>query len=94
MKIVRMKKGSWGKINAFFDIQTTEGFVIKGFKIIDGAESKFVGFPSQQDAEGKYFDTIHADKNVKDQVSSLAFKAYADDSEEELVGSSQEDVPF
>ena len=34
MKIERINKGSWGKIRAFFDIRTEEGFVVKGFKII------------------------------------------------------------
>ena len=28
MKIERINKGSWGKIRAFFDIQTAEGFTI------------------------------------------------------------------
>ena len=34
MKIERINKGSWGKIRAFFDIRTEEGFIVKGFKII------------------------------------------------------------
>ena len=34
MKIERMNKGEWGKVKAFFDVRTEEGFVIKGFKIL------------------------------------------------------------
>ena len=34
MKIERMKKGSCTKVRAYFDLTTSEGFVIKGFKII------------------------------------------------------------
>ena len=36
MKIERMNKGTWGKLRAFFDVQTDEGFTIKGFKIVEG----------------------------------------------------------
>ena len=44
MKISRMKVGSWGKLKAFFDIETQEGFFVKGFKIIDGINGYFVFF--------------------------------------------------
>ena len=35
MKISRMKVGSWGKLKAFFDIETEEGFFVKCFNIVD-----------------------------------------------------------
>ena len=38
-----MNKGEWGKIKAFFDLRTDEGFVIKGFKLIHGINGLFVG---------------------------------------------------
>ena len=62
MKIDRMNKGSWGKVRAFFDLQTEEGFTLKGFKLIDGISGLFVGFPSQKDQDGEYRDTIWAEK--------------------------------
>ena len=96
MKIARIKKGSWGKVVAFFDLEVM-GFVLKGFKIIDSENGMFVGFPSQQDKNGEYFDTIHASKDVKDQVYKLAMTAYGnEETNQELVGSSSddEDVPF
>ena len=39
MKIERINKGSWGKVRAFFDVTTSDGFTIKGFKIIEGINS-------------------------------------------------------
>ena len=30
MKISRMNKGNWGKVRAFFDLTTQDGFTIKG----------------------------------------------------------------
>ena len=36
MKISRLSKGEWGKVRAFFDLETEDGFVIKGFKLVEG----------------------------------------------------------
>ena len=74
-----MTKGSWGKIRAFFDLQTEEGFTIKGFKLVDGTNGMFVGFPSQKGGDGGYRDTIWALRELKDQVTLLAKKVYTSD---------------
>lgn len=79
MFIERMNKGSWGKIRAFFDVQTEEGFTIKGFKLVEGTNGIFVGFPSQKSSDGEYRDTIWADKDLKGLVKGLADKVYASD---------------
>ena len=76
MKIERMTKGSWGKIRAFFDLQTEEGFTIKGFKLGEGINGLFVGFPSQKGNDEEYHDTVWADRDVKEQVNQLAVKTY------------------
>ena len=51
-KIVRMKIGSWGKVRAFFDLESSDGFTIKGFKIVEAITGLFVGFPSVKDKDG------------------------------------------
>ena len=79
MKIDRMNKGSWGKVRAFFDLQTQEGFTLKGFKLIDGISGLFVGFPSQKDQDGEYRDTIWAEKELKDKVTEVAMRHYGQD---------------
>ena len=76
MKIERMNKGNWGKIRAFFDLQTEEGFTIKGFKLVEGINGLFVGFPSQKGSDDEYYDTVWADRDVKEQVNQLAIKTY------------------
>ena len=82
MKISRMNKGSWGKIKAFFDIETGDGFTIKGFKLVEGENGIFVGFPSKKNDDGEYHDTVWADKEVKDNVTALAKEALNNPSEE------------
>ena len=36
MIIERMSIGNWGNIKAFFDLRTTDGFLIKGMKLVTG----------------------------------------------------------
>ena len=90
MKISRMNKGEWGKVRAFFDLET-EGLTIKGFKVVQGSDGLFVGFPSQKDKEGEYKDTVYADKTLKQKINQLALDYY------NRVGSSkseEDDLPF
>ena len=104
-----MNKGNWGKIKAFFDLQTEDGFTIKGFKLVEGINGLFVGFPSQKGSDEEYHDTVWADKDVKDQVTELAKREYENDAidyenaasgKENMVpiaaqgGPADEDLPF
>ena len=76
MKIERMNKGSWGKVRAFFDIMTDEGFTIKGFKIIEGINGLFVGVPSQKGKDDEYFDTIFVAPELREELNHVALQAY------------------
>ena len=71
-----MTKGSWGKIRAFFDLQTQDGFTIKGFKLVEGINGLFVGFPSQKGNDDEYRDTVWAERELKDELTQLAIKEY------------------
>ncbi len=86
MKITRMTKGEWSKIRAFFDLETEDGFTLKGFKLVEGSNGLFVGFPNQKNKDGEYNDTISAgkivdgkfvaDKTLKQKVNQLALDYY------------------
>ena len=91
MKIDRMNRGDWGKIKAFFDLITTDGFTIKGFKLVDGASGLFVSFPSQKGKDDEYYDTVWADKDVKDQVNKLAIEAFHNEPQTSTL---DEEIPF
>ena len=96
MQIERMNKGSWGKIKAFFDLQTEDGFTIKGFKLVEGTNGLFVGFPSQKGNDDEYHDTVWVEKEVRDQVIELAKREYesSTEQEQELPVMPTEDLPF
>ena len=82
MKIGEMKKGSWNKIRAFFDIITEDGFTLKGFKLVEGISGLFVGFPSQKGKDQEYHDTVWADKELKAEINKLAVAEYGEGVEE------------
>ena len=88
-----MTKGSWGKIRAFFDLQTEEGFTIKGFKLVEGINGLFVGFPSQKGNDDEYHDTVWADRDVKEQVNQLAIKTYGQEVMVTPHGMTDDDFP-
>jgi DNA-binding cell septation regulator SpoVG len=92
MKISRMSKGEWNKVKAFFDLQTEEGFTLKGFKLVEGATGMFVGFPSQQNKDGEYQDTIFADKTLRQKVNQVALEHYNTDSA--ATPNQSDDIPF
>ena len=71
-----MNKGEWGKLKAFFDVRTEEGFIIKGFKLVQGINGLFVGFPSQKGNDEEYYDTVWADKELRESLSQLAIDYY------------------
>tara|TARA_Y100000310_G_C20621130_1_gene783342 strand:- start:152 stop:475 length:324 start_codon:yes stop_codon:yes gene_type:complete len=89
MKIGVMKKGDWAKVRAFFDIVTEEGFTLKGFKLVEGINGLFVGFPSQKGNDQEYHDTIWADIKLKAEVNKLAVEEYGEGVEE----MSLDDIP-
>ena len=86
MKVERINRGTWGKLRAYFDLRTSDGFVIKGFKIVEGINGLFVSMPSQkgtnQEGGEEWYDTVWADKDVKDELEKIAIREYGQDNPE------------
>lgn len=77
MKISRMNRGNWGKVRAFFDLTTQDGFTIKGFKLIEGINGLFVSMPSQKGNDDEYYDTVWVEsKQLREDLSTLAITEY------------------
>ena len=79
MKVSRMNIGDYGKLKAFFDLEV-DGFTIKGFKIVDGANGLFVSMPSQKNEEGEWNDTVWASKETRFKVNEVAISHYNNES--------------
>ena len=77
MRIMNMRLYDGGsKIKAFFDIESEEGFLMKGFKIIDGSKGLFISSPSEKDKDGKYWDRIRFSAELTDTVNERALSEY------------------
>jgi stage V sporulation protein G len=77
MEVVGIRQLNIGKIRASIDIRTSEGFIIKGFKVIEGEDGLFVGMPSERTRTGKYVDLVRVeDYNLREMLSSLVLDYY------------------
>ena len=102
MKISRMNTGNWGKVRAFFDLTTQDGFTIKGFKLIEGINGIFVSMPSQKGNDDEYYDTVWIDsKQLREEPTTLAIAEYQNPSspaeknmqqEPEMMGNNMKDT--
>tara|TARA_Y100000401_G_C8304797_1_gene216260 strand:+ start:183 stop:560 length:378 start_codon:yes stop_codon:yes gene_type:complete len=72
MKVINFKPYNKGKLRAFFDVLTAEGFTIKGFKIMEGINGEFVSRPSQQDKNGAWYDTVYCTKEMSSELLRIA----------------------
>lgn len=78
MKITRMTKltNSSGKTAAYFDIETPDGIVIKGFRLVQGSNGLFISAPDEKGKDGKYYDKVILPKEMKETVEKLAVEEY------------------
>lgn len=79
MKIIRMnilQNSSNSKTAAFFDIQTDEGIVIKGFRVVSGSKGLFISAPNEKGKDGKYYETVVIPKEMKDDLQKQAIDEY------------------
>ena len=77
MKISRMNpfKGS-GKTVAFFDVETEEGFNMKGFTLVEGDNGLFISPPRERGKDDKYYDRVYIPKELKEQLTEMATSMY------------------
>ena len=91
MKIKNMSKGEWGKIVAYFTLETSEGLIVSGFKLINHDGGMFVGFPSVKKGE-EFKDTVMCKKDLKMEINKLAHDHYNGYTEEVVQNLEQEAI--
>mgnify|MGYP003146117687 CR=1 FL=1 len=72
MEIIKFTKYESGNIMGFLDIKTSEGFEMKGFKLVNGEKGMFIGAPSQKGKDGKYYDLVWIPKELNAELLELA----------------------
>lgn len=82
MKIVRMNKlnNSSGKTVAFFDIETPDGIIIKGFRLIKGSNGLFIASPDEKGKDGKFYERVTLPKEMKESLEKIAIEEFNKDS--------------
>jgi len=65
-----------GKLKAFVDLLFNDAFIVKGFRVVEGSEGMFVGFP-QQMSKGKWYDVfLPASDEIREVISNKVLASY------------------
>ncbi len=68
--------GEGSKTKAFFSVKTSEGILIKNFKIVDGSNGLFVSNPRSKGTDGKWWDDVVLPDQLKDELTTIAIDEY------------------
>jgi len=65
-------------LKAFFDVETSEGILIKGFRLADGKNGLFVSVPSDRDQNDKtkFWDKVIMTKEQRSELLEQAKAEY------------------
>ena len=77
MKIVTMNlfsDAASGNTLAFFDVQTDENIIIKGFRIVKGMNGLFISPPDKKSKNGNYVDEVTLPKEIKEKLEKMAIE--------------------
>ena len=76
MRILDMKLNEMeGAVKAFFKVETQDGFVIDGFKVVSGKSGLFVSAPSRKIGE-KFVETVTMPREAKNALSKSALEEF------------------
>ncbi len=78
MKIVRMNQlhNNSSKTVAFFDMQTNDGIIIKGFRLVNGSNGLFISSPDDKGKDGKFYENVILPKEMRDNLQEQAIEEY------------------
>ena len=97
--IRHMKKGSWGKTKAYFDVEIG-GVTIKGCRLVEGENGLFASMPSikkEKDGEVNYQTMVFLSDELKVSVLNSAKARYEDTNEVKTYDNEADalnDLPF
>ncbi len=77
MEITNMQTTAQGKVKAKFSVKTEEGFLIPGFRLVQGHYGFFTAWPNTKSADGVYNPVVvPCEESLKDAVTVMAEEAY------------------
>ncbi len=79
-----------GSTKAFCDLVILDSFLVKGLRIVQGTEELFVGMPSEQGRDGKWYETFHpTSKEIRTDLQKFVLRSYAEHIKKESGGSTK-----
>jgi stage V sporulation protein G len=76
MRVLNMRAAEKeGAVKAFFRVETEDGFLIDGFKVVDGRNGLFVSLPSKKVGE-KFIDTVTVPGELRDPLTRMALDEF------------------
>lgn len=65
------------KTVAFLDVLTEEGIIVKGFRLVNGANGLFLSVPDEKGRDGKFYDKVIVPKEIKNELEKMALEEYS-----------------
>jgi len=69
-------QNSSSKTLAFFDVQTQDGIIIKGFRVVDGTRGLFISSPDERGKDGKFYENVILPREMKENLKEMALNEY------------------
>ena len=77
VEVVNIRKMAGdGKCKAAADVRIGEGLVIRGFFMMEGKNGIFVSLPRKASKDGRWFDMIEVDDDLKRTIEDKVLEAY------------------
>ena len=79
MKIIRinpLRSDSNSKTAAFLDIQTNDGIIIKGFRLVNGSNGLFLASPDEKGKDGKFYEKVTLPAEMKKELEQMAVEEF------------------
>lgn len=77
IEVINLRRFDNGKLKAFADVMFDESYVVKGFRIAEGENGLFVGFPQERGKNGRWYNSFLAmNDGAKDRLSEIVLASY------------------
>lgn len=64
-------------LKAFADVSFAGVFIIKGLRVVEGKNGRFVGMPQEKGKDGRWYDTAYPiTKEFRDLLNEIVLEAY------------------
>jgi len=72
---------------AFINLLILDTFIVKGLRVVLGADGLFVSMPREQGRDGKWYDTFYPiSREMKKGLEELILEAYKENKEDDWDG--------